>query len=192
MAAKLKYPIIDGKKLCGMCGETKPVDQFDKGRKHLVPNCKPCKAAWAVEYRQRPEVKERSREYHKQYSAANRDKINARERRWRKGNKTFRTRMNSWRRNWTAKEKAKAVAYKGGSCIACGYSACLAGLDFHHIDPLTKDGYGTGALKQHWSFEKNMAEVDKCVLLCCRCHREVHAGYTSLDNIINTTLEEAA
>lgn len=192
MAAKIKYPIIDGHKKCGACGELKPVEQFDKGRKHPVPNCKSCKAEWAAAYRQRPEVKERSRNYHKTYSAANREKINARERAWRKNNPAFRERMNSWRKNWTAKEKAKAVAYKGGHCLVCKYDACLAALDFHHIDPTLKNGYGTGALTQHWAFEKNKAEVDKCVLLCCRCHREVHAGHISLDEFVNTTLSEAA
>ena len=38
-----------------------------------------------------------------------------------------------------------------------------------------KDGYGTGALKQHRSFKKNKKELDKCVLVCVRCHREIHA-----------------
>jgi hypothetical protein len=64
--------------------------------------------------------------------------------------------------------------------MLCGYSRCLAAMDFHHPDPSQKEGYGTGALKSHWSFEKNKKELDKCVLVCVRCHREIHAGVASI------------
>ena len=40
---------------------------------------------------------------------------------------------------YTLKYKLKAVEYLGGKCALCGYSKCLASLDFHHINPLTKD-----------------------------------------------------
>lgn len=34
-------------------------------------------------------------------------------------------------------------------------------------------------------------EISKCVLLCCRCHRELHAGLWSLDEIeLNPFREE--
>lgn len=53
-------------------------------------------------------------------------------------------------------------------------------MDFHHLNPKLKEGYGTGALKAHWSFERNKKEIDKCVLVCVRCHREIHAGFRVL------------
>jgi hypothetical protein len=28
------------------------------------------------------------------------------------------------------------------------------------------------------SVEKNKKELDKCILVCVRCHREIHAGVT--------------
>lgn len=62
-----------------------------------------------------------------------------------------------------------------GDCILCGYSKCLAVMDFHHIAPHEKEG-----LKAHWAFEKNKEELDKCVLVCNRCHREIHAGEVAL------------
>ena len=64
--------------------------------------------------------------------------------------------------------------------MICGYSKCTAALDFHHVEPSLKDGYGAGALRAHWTFEKNKTELDKCVLLCVRCHRELHSGVISL------------
>jgi len=57
--------------------------------------------------------------------------------------------------------------------VLCGYNHCHAALDFHHPDALTKDfnvssrTAWTPALKR---------ELDKVVLLCARCHREVHDG----------------
>ncbi len=78
------------------------------------------------------------------------------------------------------REKQKAVNYKGGKCEICGYDRCVAAMDFHHLDPSTKNGYGTGAMKQHWVFERNKIEIDKCILVCVRCHREIHAGLIQL------------
>lgn len=67
--------------------------------------------------------------------------------------------------------KQQCVDYLGGKCSKCGYSKCLAALDFHHINPSTKDkNYTNGRM----SFEKLRPELDKCVLLCSNCHREVH------------------
>jgi hypothetical protein len=68
--------------------------------------------------------------------------------------------------------KARAVEYKGGRCEKCGYNKCPAAFDFHHLDPNQKDfGIGAGAYK---SFERIRAELDKTVLLCSNCHRELH------------------
>jgi len=71
------------------------------------------------------------------------------------------------------KIKQKAVDYLGGSCKECGYNKCITAMDFHHLDPSQKDfGIGSG---NSLSWDKIQKELDKCVLLCCRCHRELHA-----------------
>ena len=69
--------------------------------------------------------------------------------------------------------KKKAVELKGGKCIRCGYDKCIDALEFHHVDPSTKDFKmaNTGAAP---SFEKYLEEVNKCILLCANCHREEH------------------
>jgi hypothetical protein len=46
-------------------------------------------------------------------------------------------------------------------------------MDFHHIDPREKDFSISDRMT---SFEAIRAELGKCILLCCRCHREVHDG----------------
>ena len=53
-------------------------------------------------------------------------------------------------------------------------------LTMPYKNPLEKDGYGTGALKAHWAFERNKPEIDKCVLVCVRCHREIHGGIITI------------
>lgn len=71
--------------------------------------------------------------------------------------------------------KEKAVEYKGGKCIICNYDKCTAALEFHHRDPSQKEiKLGSGRTK---NWEKMKQELDKCDLLCCRCHREIHDAW---------------
>lgn len=74
--------------------------------------------------------------------------------------------------------KVQCVLYRGGECQICGYDACAAAMDFHHIDPAQKD-FSISHYKKT-SFDKIKDELDKCILLCCRCHREVECGFTDL------------
>ncbi len=70
------------------------------------------------------------------------------------------------------KRKRVLVEYKGGSCEVCGYNRCVGALDFHHLDPTTKKfRVGNGNTK---SYESDIEEVDKCILVCSNCHREIH------------------
>ena len=76
-------------------------------------------------------------------------------------------------KNHRKRTKLKLVEYKGGSCEVCGYNKCVEALEFHHIDETTKEFAVSGSTK---SLERQMAEADKCVMLCANCHRELHAG----------------
>lgn len=69
--------------------------------------------------------------------------------------------------------KRKLVEYKGGKCKVCGYNRCTAALEFHHLDPTKKDFSISGGTR---SFESLKDEVDKCVLVCSNCHKEIHQG----------------
>lgn len=74
--------------------------------------------------------------------------------------------------------KRKALDYKGGKCSQCGYSKCDSALEFHHLDPKEKDfSLSSGRLRK---FEDSKEELDKCILVCACCHREIHAGLIQL------------
>ena len=71
------------------------------------------------------------------------------------------------------KVKEELVEYKGGKCEICGYNKCIAALEFHHIDSNEKD-FAISSKGITISIEKMKKEVDKCMLLCSNCHKEVH------------------
>lgn len=74
---------------------------------------------------------------------------------------------------WRQKVKLKLLEYKGGKCIVCGYNKPVpSAYVFHHRDPSKKDfGLGTGDTR---SWTRLVKEVDKCDLVCTRCHVEIH------------------
>ena len=73
------------------------------------------------------------------------------------------------------KVKLIAIEYKGGKCCKCGYNKCVEALEFHHLDPTQKDfGIVSKGYTRSWS--KIKAELDKCILVCSNCHREIHSG----------------
>ncbi len=80
--------------------------------------------------------------------------------------------------------KMEMVDYKGGKCEFCGYSRCLAALDFHHIDPSTKK-FNLSMDQLYRSWKVILAEIDKCALTCTNCHREIHAGLINLSHHTN-------
>jgi transposase len=70
------------------------------------------------------------------------------------------------------------VEEAGGCCRLCGYDRHVAALEFHHLDPYTKE-FGLAQRGAH-RIDKLRAEVRKCVLLCSNCHAEVEAGFVEL------------
>lgn len=74
--------------------------------------------------------------------------------------------------DWRKRKKLQLVDYKGGKCQICGYNKCIDALEFHHLDPKTKSFTISGSSK---SFEHLKEEVDKCILVCSNCHKEIHA-----------------
>lgn len=87
--------------------------------------------------------------------------------------------------------KRQLVREAGGGCVMCGYDACMAALQFHHVDPATKvfqvGGRGIGR-----AGDLLRAEAAKCVLLCANCHAEVESGYTDLPATMTRPLPDAS
>lgn len=81
-------------------------------------------------------------------------------------------------KSYYKRTKEKLIEYKGGKCQVCGYNKCASALEFHHLDPSQKDFTISGGTK---SFENLKPEVDKCILVCANCHREIHAGLVDLE-----------
>ncbi len=73
------------------------------------------------------------------------------------------------------KVRQMAIDHKGGKCQICGYDRCPEALEFHHRDETGKDfGISDKGYTRSWSRIKQ--EIEKCLLLCANCHREVHSG----------------
>jgi len=72
------------------------------------------------------------------------------------------------------KVREKALDHYGGRCTMCGYNVFKCALDFHHIDPESKDINFSSAWG--WSWSRLKKELDKCVLVCKNCHAAVHTG----------------
>lgn len=71
--------------------------------------------------------------------------------------------------------KLKAVEHCGGKCLCCGYDTYQGALEFHHKDPNSKD-FSLSHVKLTTFNQTIIDELDKCVLVCANCHREIHAG----------------
>lgn len=79
-------------------------------------------------------------------------------------------------KRWRVSVKKKLILIMGESCQICGYNRCDAALEFHHIDPRKKDvSWGT-IRSQIKSLETILKELQKCVMLCSNCHKEIHYG----------------
>lgn len=65
------------------------------------------------------------------------------------------------------------------SCVCCSesYTKCL---DFHHIDPTTKE-YDVSGLIGSYHLRSVLKEASKCIVVCANCHRKIH------DNAIEVT-----
>ncbi len=90
---------------------------------------------------------------------------------------------------WTKKHKIKKIEYRRRTkrkekgwfedykktlkCEICGYNNCPEALDFHHKNGENKEFNIT---KGFYKFgkEKILEEIEKCVVLCSNCHRELH------------------
>jgi hypothetical protein len=79
-------------------------------------------------------------------------------------------------KQWRKRTKERLVKAMGGKCASCDYNKSTSALEFHHLDPNKKDFSLSEIRANPKSWTKIIEEIRKCILLCCRCHREVHDG----------------
>ena len=75
-------------------------------------------------------------------------------------------------------KRLRAIMELGGKCQACGFDRYPCSLDLHHRDSRTKAPNFRSI--RGWSWERILAELQKCVLLCKNCHAALHAGLLQL------------
>lgn len=71
-----------------------------------------------------------------------------------------------------------AVNLKGGKCQICGYNRYQGALDLHHVNGKKEFGIGDKGYTRSW--KKIRAEIEKCILVCANCHREIEGGFIEL------------
>jgi predicted transcriptional regulator len=76
-------------------------------------------------------------------------------------------------------KKIKSINYLGSTCKICRENNIFK-LTFHHIDTSEKEFEYSDYKGYRWSVLKN--ELDKCILLCQNCHRELHYNLDVLDD----------
>lgn len=77
----------------------------------------------------------------------------------------------------TKHRKKRVIELKnrlGGKCSICGYNKCMDALDLHHTNPLDKEF--SFRERRSCSMERLIKELEKCILVCANCHREIHSS----------------
>ena len=88
------------------------------------------------------------------------------------------------------RRKLRAVTHMGSACYACDRDGPPALFEFHHSNADEKDfGLSESGIPHRW--ERVVAELEKCVMLCANCHREVHAGVRTIRPTLLGLAEDA-
>lgn len=69
------------------------------------------------------------------------------------------------------------------ACSNCGYNRCVAAIDCHHTVKDDKEFQIAKLRSSYYSLAVIRKELEKCVLLCSNCHREVHAGLLTIKGV---------
>ena len=72
------------------------------------------------------------------------------------------------------KRKDDILYVMGDKCCLCGYCKAKTALELHHLDPSEKDFTIGACLNRSW--DTLHKEIQKCILVCSNCHREIHEG----------------
>lgn len=82
------------------------------------------------------------------------------------------------------RRKINLIKVCGNKCNLCGYNKTISALEFHHINPEEKE-YNIAAKGTCHQLETDLKEVQKCILVCANCHREIHENMYSQTELLN-------
>lgn len=93
------------------------------------------------------------------------------------GNKKYKSKCKNCQiiQDYSRKEDIILKVVGSYSCKICGYNKCKQALEFHHIDP-TKKEYRIANINTYKEYTI-IKELEKCILVCANCHREIHYGF---------------
>ena len=83
--------------------------------------------------------------------------------------------------------KERAIYVMGNKCACCGYNKCIQALEFHHLNPEEKDFSFGSNTNRSWVDTRN--ELQKCILVCANCHREIHYGLID-NNLLKSSFDD--
>ncbi|MAH42137.1 hypothetical protein CL614_00160 [archaeon] len=63
---------------------------------------------------------------------------------------------------------------RGKKCEICGYDKHFSALDFHHKNAELKESSIADLITKTTNKQKILEEVEKCIIVCANCHRELH------------------
>ena len=86
--------------------------------------------------------------------------------------------------NYRRRRKSNLMRVLGNRCCLCGFDIIQDALEFHHIKPEEKE-YGIAENGTCHDLEKDLAEIKKCVLVCANCHRLIHKGFYTEEDLYN-------
>ena len=72
------------------------------------------------------------------------------------------------------KRKYETIISHGGKCEMCGYNKNISALEFHHLNPKEKEIKLDTRIFSNTNLVDLKKELDKCILLCSNCHKEIH------------------
>lgn len=72
------------------------------------------------------------------------------------------------------KIKIRAIEHKGTNCTHYGIAYPYPAMQFHHRNPSEKDAQWGKLRLMAW--EKIVAELEKCDLVCANCHALIHSN----------------
>jgi len=172
--------MIPESKICNKCNINKSKSEYatrmDKGYLYLKPYCRSCNSAYNRELKRKKAAKnllDRPQAYceicNNVLPIKRKIYCSQKCRSKRQANATYENQKTRGKIR-----KQKMIDKMGGKCSECGYSKCLSALQFHHIDPSTKEFNLDCRRFSNSSQEKLEIEAAKCIILCANCHAKLH------------------